>query len=193
MYKLKTKEESAFPLLGQQFLTLSTSLGCRRIPKVSGQKTLPCSSPWFWWGHKILLLEEGAQQPAVLIFLPHKLPQEQAYLVNVFITYLLLDVLSAFPSLCSKIQGLSLSACYMVDVPKVRLWLEFREWDGGRNQSFLPPVLWQTQSSFRQASLPCGSCCHQAASRFNSKSQPLHCHNLNTGISVPTTSVWTFN
>lgn len=192
MCKLKTEAESAFPLQGQQFLTLSASLQCRRIPKVSGQKTLPCWRPGVDEVTRSCPGEgrTAACSPNLLL---QQLPQAQAYLVSVLITYLLLGVLPAFPSLCPKMQGLSLSTCYMVNVPNIRHWPEFREWDGGRNQGFLPPVLWQTQSSFRQASLPCGSCCHQAALRFNSKSQLLRCHNDITGISVPTTSVWTFH
>lgn len=188
MCKLKTKEESAFLLLGQWFLTLATSLQCRRIPKVSSQRTLPCWGPRFWWGHRILLLEEGVLSKISFCtsFLRH-MP-----LVNVFINYPLLGALPAL-SPCHKIQGLSLSTCYVINVPKDRHWLEFGEWDGGRNQSFLPSVLCQRRSSFRQAGLPCGSFCHQAASRFNSKMQPLYCHNLIAGISVWTTSVCIFN
>ena len=139
MCKLKTEAESAFPLQGQQFLTLSASLQCRRIPKVSGQKTLPCWRPGVDEVTRSCPGEgrTAACSPNLLL---QQLPQAQAYLVSVLITYLLLGVLPAFPSLCPKIQGLSLSTCYVVDVPKVRHWLEFREWDGGRNQGFLPPV-----------------------------------------------------
>lgn len=138
MHKLKKqKRKSTFPLPGQQFLTLSKSLPCRRIPNISSQTSLPCQGPRPYWGNRILHLAQGCTAAwcpdnlchcHLLIFLRH-----------MFITHLLLGVLPAHPPPCHKIQELPLSTCYRGDVYKDRHWLEFGEWDGGRNEGPTPP------------------------------------------------------
>lgn len=150
-------QEDSKSLKSKDFTLLKTPvLMTSQDPAPGGGCTAACYPSGLWHG-------------CVLIFFSHKIPQAYACVVNVFISYLFLGLLPTPLSPCHNTQELLVSTCYMVDVPKDRHWLEFGEWDGGRNRSFLPSVFCQRQCSFGQVSLPCGSFCYQAASRFNSK------------------------